>query len=137
MLVLLPYVTDENRNTERLSILPQVTQLIRAELRTGPVLSNLESRCCDDPEGVAETRGPMLSQARARAHTHTHTCMWPSPLRLQKSEGTRGQPGEAKGQPRSIRRRGHTSQEAGEFPSLVSLSQTLHSSPWTQELTVQ
>ena len=135
MLVLPPRTTDENRDTERLSILPHFTQLLRAGLRTGPLWSNLEPRCCDDPEGAAETRWPMLSQARARAHTHT--CTWPSPLRLQKSEGTRGQPGEAKGQPRSIRRRGHTSQEAGEFPSLVSLYQTLDSSPWTQELTVQ
>ena len=36
-----------------------------------------------------------------------------------------------------MRRRGHTFQEAGGFSSLVSLSQTLDSSPWTQEQTVQ
>ena len=69
MLVLLPHITDENRDTERMSILPHLTQLLRAGLRTGPLWLNLESRCCDDPEGVAETRWPMLSQA----HTHTHT----------------------------------------------------------------
>ena len=133
MLVFPPHITDENRDTERLSILTQLTQLLRAGLRTGPLWSNLESRCCDDPEGAAETRWPMLSLA----HTHTHTCMWPSPLRLQKSEETRGQPGEAKGESRSIRRRSHTYQEARESLSPVSLSQTLDSSPWTQELTVQ
>ena len=143
MLVLPPRITDEIRDTERLSILPQLTQLLGAGLRTGPLRSNLESRCCDDPKGVVETRWPMLSQAHTRArahthtHTHTHTCTRHSPLRLQKSEETRGQPREAKGELRSTRRRGHTSQEAGEFPSLVSLSQTLDSSPWTQELTVQ
>ena len=32
-----------------------------AGLRTGPLWSNLESRCCDDPEGAAETRRPMVS----------------------------------------------------------------------------
>ena len=32
-----PCITDENRDTERLSILPQVTQLLRAGLRTGPL----------------------------------------------------------------------------------------------------
>ena len=133
MLVLPPRITDENRDTERLSILPQLTQLLRAGLRTGPLWSNLESRCCDDPEGAAETRWPMLSQASE----HTHTCTWQSPLGLQKSEGTRGQPGEAKGQSRSIRRRGHTSQKAREFASLVGMSQPLESSPWTQEPTVQ
>ena len=74
MLVLPPHFTDENRDTESLSILPQLMQLLRAGLRTGPLWLNLESRCCDDPEGVAETRRPMLSQARARTHTHTHTC---------------------------------------------------------------
>ena len=84
VLVLPPRITDENRDTERLGILPQVTQLLSSRLRTGPLWSNLESRCCDDPEGAAETTGPMLSQARA----HTHTCTWPSPLRLQKSEET-------------------------------------------------
>ena len=90
MLVLLPYVTDENRNTERLSILPQVTQLIRAELRTGPVLSNLESRCCDDPEGVAETRWPMLSQA----HTRTRAC----------AQGLHSEATEVRGNQRATRR---------------------------------
>ena len=84
VLVLPPRITDENRDTARLGILPQVTQLLSSRLRTGPLWSNLESRCCDDPEGAAETTGPMLSQARA----HTHTCTWPSPLRLQKSEET-------------------------------------------------
>ena len=78
-----------------------------------------------------------MAHAERGVRAHTHTCTWPSPSRLQKSEETRVQPGEAKGQARSIRRRGHSSQEAGEFPSLVSLSQTLDSSPWTQELTVQ
>ena len=125
MLVLPPHFTDENRDTESLSILPQLMQLLRAGLRTGPLWLNLESRCCDDPEGVAETRWTMLSQAHTciHTHTHTHTCTRPSPLGLQKSEGTRGPPGEAKGEPRSIRRRGHTAQEAREFPSLVSLTQ--------------
>ena len=134
MLVLPLCITDENRDTDRLSILSQVTQLLRARLRTGPLWSNLESRCCDDPEGAAKTRWPMLSQVHTRTHTHVHEAF---ALRLQKSEEDRGQPGEAKGEPKSIRRRGHTSQEAGEFSSLVSLSQTLDSSPWTQELTVQ
>ena len=73
MLVLPPHITDENRDTERLSILTQLTQLLRAGLRTGPLWSNLESRCCDDPEGAAETRWPMLSLAHT--HTHTHTCV--------------------------------------------------------------
>ena len=134
MLVLPFCITDENRDTDRLSILSQVTQLLRARLRTGPLWSNLESRCCDDPEGAAKTRWPTLSQAPTRTHTHVHEAF---ALRLHKSEEDRGQPGEAKGEPKSIRRRGHTSQEAGEFSSLVSLSQTLDSSPWTQELTVQ
>ena len=89
------------------------------------------------------SEGDQMAQTEPGTHICTHACMhtqmsmWPSPLRLQKSEETRGQPGEAKGELRSTRRRGHTSQEAGEFPSLVSLSQTLDSSPWTQELTVQ
>ena len=72
MLVLPPRTTDENRDTERLSILPHFTQLLRAGLRTGPLWSNLEPRCCDDPEGAAETRWPMLSQAHTRIHTHVH-----------------------------------------------------------------
>ena len=72
MLVLLPHITDENRDTERMSILPHLTQLLRAGLRTGPLWLNLESRCCDDPEGVAETRWPMLSQAHTHTHTHVH-----------------------------------------------------------------
>ena len=54
-LVLPPCITDENRDTERLSILPHVTQMLRAELRTGPLWSSLESRCCDDPDEVAKT----------------------------------------------------------------------------------
>ena len=111
MLVLLPYVTDENRNTERLSILPQVTQLIRAELRTGPVLSNLESRCCDDPEGAAETRRPMLSQAHAHTQAHVHVVFT---FVATEVRGNKRATGEAKGEPRSTRRRGHTSQEAKE-----------------------
>ena len=126
MLVLPPCITDENRDTDRLSILPQVIELLRAGLRTGPLWSNLESRCCDDPEGAAKTRWPTLSQARTRTHTHVHEAFT---LRLQKSEESRGQPGDTKGELRSIRRRGHTSQEAGEFSSLVILSQTLDSSP--------
>ena len=73
MLVLPPRITDEIRDTERLSILPQLTQLLGAGLRTGPLRSNLESRFCDDPKGVVETRWPMLSQAHTRARTHTHT----------------------------------------------------------------
>ena len=36
MLVLPPRITDENRDTERLSILPHFTQLLRAGLRTYP-----------------------------------------------------------------------------------------------------
>ena len=126
MLLPLLCITDENRDTERLSILPQVTQPLSAGLRTGSLWSNLESRCCDDPEGVAKTRWPTLSQARTRTHTHVHEAFT---LRLQKSEESRGQPGDTKGELRSIRRRGHTSQEAGEFSSLVILSQTLDSSP--------
>ena len=54
-LVLPPCITDESRDTERLSILPHVTQMLRAELRTGPLWSSLESRCCDDPDEVAKT----------------------------------------------------------------------------------
>ena len=73
MVVLPPRITDENRDTEGLSILPQLTQLLRAGLRTGTLWSNLEPRCCDDPEGVAETRWTMLSQAHTCIHTHTHT----------------------------------------------------------------
>ena len=65
-------IKDENRDTERLSILPHLTQLLGSGLRTGPVWSNLESRCCDDPEGAAETRWPMASQVRPR--THTRSC---------------------------------------------------------------
>ena len=53
--------------------MPQLTQLLRVGLRTGSLWSNLESGCCDDTEGVAETRWLMLSQVRMRAHTHTHT----------------------------------------------------------------
>ena len=56
--------------TQRLNILPQLTQLLRAGLRTGPLWSNLESRRCDDPEGAAETRRAMLSQAHTRKHTY-------------------------------------------------------------------
>ena len=55
MLVLPPCITDENRDTERLSILSHVTQMLRAELRTGTLWSCLESRCCDDPAEVAKT----------------------------------------------------------------------------------
>ena len=54
-LMLPPCITDENRDTERLSILSHVTQMLRAELRTGPLWSSLESRCCDDPAEVAKT----------------------------------------------------------------------------------
>ena len=126
MLLPLPCITDKNRDTERLSILPQVTQLLSAGLRTGSLWSNLESRCCDDSEGAAKTRWPRLSQAYTHAHTHVPEAFT---LRLQKSEESRGQPGDTKGELRSIRRRGHTSQEAREFSSLVSLSQTLDSSP--------
>ena len=64
---------------------------------------------------------------------HTYTCTWPSLLGLQKSEEDR----QAKVESRSIRRRGHTSQEARVFSSLMSLSQILDSSPWTLEVTVQ
>ena len=100
MVVLPPRITDENRDTERLSILPQLTQLLRAGLRTGPLWSNLEPRCCDDPEGAAETRWPMLSQAHTCTHTHTHTGTRPSPLGLQKSEepeGNQERPKESRG----------------------------------------
>jgi hypothetical protein len=55
MLVLPPCITDESRDTERLSILSHVTEMLRAELRTGPLWSSLESRCCDDPDEVAKT----------------------------------------------------------------------------------
>ena len=78
-LVLPPSITDEDRDTEGLSILPQVTQRLREGLRTGPLWSNLESRCCDDPEGagktVRETRWPRLSQAHTHTHAYTHTHM--------------------------------------------------------------
>ena len=125
-------ISQTRIETQRLNILPQLTQLLRAGLRTGPLWSNLESRRCDDAEGAAETGRPMLSQAHTRTHTYMHEAFT---LWLQKSEETRGQAGDSKGESRSIRRRSHTSQEAGEFLSLVSLSQTLDSSPWTQELT--
>ena len=108
--------------------------MMRAGLRTGPLWLNLESRCCDDPEGAAKTRWPTLSQAPTRTHTHVHEAFT---LRLQESEEDRGQPGEAKVESRSIRRRGHTSQEARVFSSVMSLSQILDSSPWTLEVTVQ
>ena len=85
---------------------------------------------------MRETRWPRLSGAHTHAHTHMHVAFT---LTLQKSEEDRGEerPGEAKGGSRSIRRRGHTSQEARVFSSLMSLSQTLDSSPWTEELTVE
>ena len=73
ILLLPPHIKDKNRDTERLSILPHLTQLLASGLRTGPLWSNLESRCCDDPEGAAETRWPMVSQARP--HTHTRSCV--------------------------------------------------------------
>ena len=60
-LVLPPRFTDENRDTERLSILPQLTQLLGSGLRTRTLWSNLESRCCDDLEEAAQTRWPMVS----------------------------------------------------------------------------
>ena len=80
------------------------------------------------------SEGDQMAQTEPGTHVCTHACMhtqtsiWPSPLRLQKSEETRGEPGEAKEDWRSIRRKDHTSQETREFPSLVSLSQTLDSS---------
>ena len=55
-LVLPPCITDESRDTERLSILSHVTEMLRAELRTGPLWSSLESRCCDDRDEVAKTK---------------------------------------------------------------------------------
>ena len=112
----------KTQRTAKVGLAPAHT-VAEGRVKTGPLWSNLELGYCDDPEGVAESRWLMLSQVRmsARAHTHTHkhthTCTRPSPLRLQKSEGNRGQSGEAKGEPRSIRRRGHTSQEAREFLS--------------------
>ena len=54
-LVLPPCITDENRDTESLSILPHVTQMLREGLRTGPLWSSPESRSCDDPDEVAKT----------------------------------------------------------------------------------
>ena len=45
MLVLPPRTTDENRDTERWSILPQFTQMLGEGLRTGPLWSNLKFRC--------------------------------------------------------------------------------------------
>ena len=118
-LVLPPRFTDENRDTERLGILPQVTQLLSSRLRTGPLWSNLESRCCDDPEGAAETRWPMLSQARAHTHTHArglHLCGYSS---------QREQEGNRRGQRRAEvykEERPHFPGSQG-IPSLVSLTQ--------------
>ena len=137
-ILVLPFcVTDRKRDTERLSIMPQVIQLLRTRWELDPWL-NLASRCCDDTEGVAETewRRPVAPDWARQTHTHTHTHARVL-LRLQKSEENRWQPGEDKGESRSIRNRGHTAQEAREFSSLMSQSETLDCLPWTQELTVQ
>ena len=91
--------------------MPQLRQLLRAGLRTRPLWLNLESGSCDDPEGAAETRWLMLSQARAHTHTHVHVAFTFAATEVR---GNQRATGEAKGEPRSIRRRSHTSQEAGE-----------------------
>ena len=98
MLVLPPRITDENRDTERLSILPQLTQLLRAGLRTGPLWSNLESRCCDDPEGAAETRWPMLSEACAHTHTRARGLHLRGYRSQRKPECNRERPKDSRGQ---------------------------------------
>ena len=139
MVVLPPRITDENRDTERLSILPQLTQLLRAGLRTGPLWSNLEPRCCDDPEGAAETRWPMLSQAHTCTHTHTHTHthtpvqglhLWGYRSQRNQRATRRGQ----RGAEVYKEERPHCPGGQG-IPFLVSLTQLTFLSP--QELTVQ
>ena len=62
MLVVLSYITHETRSTERLSTLLQVTQLVIAELRTGPLWLNLESRCCYDLREQQRVREKQMAQ---------------------------------------------------------------------------
>ena len=93
--------------------MPQLRQLLRAGLRTRRLWLNLESGSGEDPEGAAETRWPMLSQARAHTHTHTHVHV-AFTFAATEVRGNKRATGEAKGEPRSTRRRGHTSQEARE-----------------------
>ena len=113
--------------------MPQLTQLLRAGLRTGPLWSNLEPGCCDDPEGAAETRWPMVSQVRTHTHTRArglHLCSYRS---QREPEGNQERPKESRG---LIRRRGHTLPRPGNpFPG--KSDSTLLSSPWTQELAVR
>ena len=132
-LVLPPRITDENRDTERWSILPQLTQMLGAGLRTGPLWSNLKSRCLDDPEGVAETRRPMLSQVRACTHNvHVAFTFVATGVRENQRDTRRGQTRAKVYKEEKL----HFPGSRG-IPFYGESDSTLHSSPWTQDLTVQ
>ena len=58
----------KTQRTAKVGLAPAHT-VAEGRVENLPLWSNLEPRCCDDPEGAAETRWPMLSEACA--HTHT------------------------------------------------------------------